>query len=100
MTDPSQAMQSFQQALRRGEIQLQPGVLDRNIYVYVDHPNGGSRLTYVRLEGKTVTAFVEFAQGEAIDGTVCFARGYAEPEAYRNQGRAKDAIRVALSEMQ
>lgn len=100
MTDPSHALESFQQALLHGEIQLQPGVLDRDIYVYVDQPKGGSRLTYVRLEGTTVTAFVEFAPCEPIEGTPCFSIGYAVPEAYRNQGRAKDAIRAAISEMQ
>jgi hypothetical protein len=47
-----------------------------------------------------VTAFVEFAPCEPIEGTPCFAIGYAVPEAYRNQGRAKDAIRAAISEMQ
>lgn len=100
MTDPSQALQSFQQALLHGGIQVQPGVLDRNIYVHFDRPNGGSRFTYVRLEGTTVTAFVEFASCEAIEGSPCFGIGYAVPEAFRNQGRAKDAIRAALSEMQ
>lgn len=100
MTDPTNALQSFQQALLHGGIQLQPGVLDRDIYVYFDRPNGGSRFTYVRLAGTTVTAFVEFASCEAIEGTTCFAIGYAVPEAYRNQGRAKNAIRAAISEMQ
>jgi hypothetical protein len=100
MTDPSHALESFQQALLHGGIQLQPGVLDREIHVSFDQPNGGSRFTYVRLEGTTVTAFVELAPCEPIDGTPCFSIGYAVPQAYRNQGRAKDAIRAALSEMQ
>lgn len=47
-----------------------------------------------------MTAFVEFAQCEAVEGTLCSGIGYAVPEAYRNQGRAKDAIRAAVSEMQ
>jgi len=100
MTDPTNALQSFQQALLRGGIQLQPGVLDRDIYVYFDRPKGGSRFTYVRLEDTTVTAFVEFASCEAIEGTPCFAIGYAVREAHRNQGRAKNAIRAAISELQ
>jgi hypothetical protein len=91
MTDPTNALQSFQQALLHGGIQLQPGVLDRDIYVYFDRPKGGSRFTYVRLEDTTVTAFVEFASCEAIEGTPCFAIGYAVPEAHRNQRRAKNA---------
>jgi hypothetical protein len=100
MTDPTNALQSFQQALLHGGIQLQPGVLDRDIYVYFDRPKGASRFTYVRLEDTTVTAFVEFASCEAIEGTPCFAIGYAVPEAHRNQGRAKNAIRAAISELQ
>ena len=100
MTVPTNALQSFQQTLLHGGIQLQPGVLDRDIYVYFDRPKGGSRFTYVRLEDTTVTAFVEFASCEAIEGTPCFAIGYAVPEAHRNQGRAKNAIRAAISELQ
>jgi hypothetical protein len=100
MTDPANALQSFQQALLHGGIQLQPGVLDKGIHVYFDRPKGASRFTYVRLEDTTVTAFVEFASCEAIEGTPCFAVGYAVPEAYRNQGRAKDVIRAGISEMQ
>ena len=100
MTDPTNALQSFQRALLQGEIQLQPGVLDKGIHVYFDRPKGGRRFTYVRLAGTTVTAFVEFASCEAIEGTPCFAIGYAVPEAYRNEGRAKDAIRAAISELQ
>jgi hypothetical protein len=100
MTAPTNALQSFQQALLHGGIQLQPGVLDKGIHVYFDRPKGGSRFTYVRLAGTTVTAFVEFASCEAVEGTPCFAVSYAVPEACRNQGRAKDAIRAAISEMQ
>lgn len=47
-----------------------------------------------------MTAFVVFALCEPIEGTPCFAIGYAVPEAYRNQGRAKKAISAAIAEMQ
>src|ERR1700722_4862814 len=100
MTDPSNALRSFQQELLRSGIQLPCGVLDKNLYVHVDEPNGERRFTFVRLEGKTVTAFVEFGSCEPIEGTRCFAIGYAVPEAYRNQGRAKEAVSAAISEMQ
>ena len=68
MTDPLNALQSFQQALLRGEIQPQRGVLDKNIYVYVDQPEGETRFTYVRLEGKTVTAFVSSLRASLLKG--------------------------------
>jgi RimJ/RimL family protein N-acetyltransferase len=100
MTDPTTALQSFQQELLRGAMQLRPGVLDKNLYLHVDNPNGQTRFTYVKLKGKkTVTAFVEFATCEPIEGRPCFALGYAVPEAYRKQGRAKEAVSAAMSEM-
>jgi len=100
MTDPSNALQSFQQALLRGGMQLRRGVLDPDLYLYVDNPNGETRFTYVKLEGRTVTALVSFALCDPIEGMSCFSIGYAVPEAYRNQGRAKEAISAAISEMQ
>lgn len=100
MTDPSNALQSFQHFFLTGKIQLEPGRLDTNLYSYVDEMDGTTRFTFVRLEGKTVTAFVVVAQDGAIEGKPCFAIGYAVPEAYRNQGRAKEIVRAALAEMQ
>lgn len=100
MTDPSNALRSFQGELLRGAIQLRRGVLDRNLYLHVDNPDGETRFTYVTLQGRTVTALVIFALVPPIEGTPCFGIGYAVPEAYRNQGRAKGAISAAISELQ
>jgi hypothetical protein len=36
MTDPFDALTSFQQALANGEIDLQAGELDPDLFVYVD----------------------------------------------------------------
>jgi RimJ/RimL family protein N-acetyltransferase len=47
-----------------------------------------------------VTAFVVFALVQPIEGKHCFALGYAVPEAYRNQGRAKEVVTVAIAELQ
>jgi hypothetical protein len=100
MTDPSNALQSFQQEYLRGRIQLQRGVLDQDLYLHVDNPNGETRFTYVKLEDRTVTALIIFASVDPIKGSPCFGIGYAVPKAYRNQGRAKQAISAAISEMQ
>ena len=100
MTDPSNALQSFQHFLLTGKIRLEPGRLDTNLYSYVDEVDGTTRFTLVRLEGKTVTAFVVFAQDGTIEGKPCFAIGYTVPEAYRNQGRAKEVVGAAIAEMQ
>jgi len=99
MTDPSHALASFQQALSAGELQLQRGQLDREVWVLLDHPTGSPRFAYVRVDKGVVTAFVVLASVEPIDGMPCFQIGYAVPAAYQNQGRAKDLVRASLAEL-
>jgi hypothetical protein len=99
MTDPTTAMQSFQVALLNGSIKIQPGMLDPKLYVHFDNPEGKPRITYVRLEGNTVTAFAEFVEWERINGSRCWNIGYATPEEYRRQGRAKEIVIAAISNL-
>lgn len=99
MTDPASTLPSLQQAILRGQIKLCRAALDPDLYLHVDYPLGDLRHTYVRLHGKTVTACVMFALSPPIKGKPCFGIAYAVPEAYRNQGRAKDAVKAAISEM-
>jgi hypothetical protein len=99
MTDPTDALLSFQQAIREGAIQLRRGELDRELFFHLDHPNGHARFTYVRLERQTVTAFVNMTVADPIDGTPCLQIGVAVPVKYRRQGRAKNAIEAAIAEL-
>ena len=99
MTDPSDALVSFQQALRRGDIDLHSGAIDPRVFLHVDRPDGAMRFTYVTLDGDTVTAFVEFVQVEPIDDVLCFQVGWAVPIAFRNQGRAVGIMRAAVVEL-
>ena len=99
MTDPRNALRSFQQEVLLHEPQLKRAVLDPSLYVHIDTPNGEIRVTFVRLEGKTVTALVSFSEGEPIDGIHCYNIGYAVAEAYRNQGRAKEIVTAAITEL-
>ncbi|HEY0281331.1 MAG TPA: hypothetical protein VGC27_01770, partial [Rhizomicrobium sp.] len=99
MTDPSDALNSFQQALRHGEVRPQRCETDSNLFVHLDHPNGEVRITYVRIYHETVTALASFILGAPIDGLPCFSIGYAVPEKFRNQGRAKDIIEAGIAEM-
>jgi RimJ/RimL family protein N-acetyltransferase len=99
MTDPMNALLSFQQEFLVLKPKLKPARTDRNLHLYVDTPNGEIRVTFVRLEGKTVTALVSFAEGEPIDGIHCYNIGYAIAEAYRNQGRAKEIVAAAIKEL-
>jgi len=100
MTDPSTALESFQEAYDGGHIRLKKCSLDTKLYFFADEAMGSRRHTYMRVENaKTITAFVILAWTESIDGTPCLAIGYAVPEKFRKQGRAKDAVRAALAEM-
>ena len=100
MTDPANAMHSFQEELVRGTIKLQDGSVNAGIHLHADNPEGVSRFSYVRLENGTVTAFVSFVPVDPIEGKICFSIGYAVPEQYRNQGRAKKVVSMAMAEMQ
>lgn len=100
MTDPTTALNSFQEALLKGVIPLQQCNVYSDLYVYRDVPAPNvSRITYVRLEGTVVTAYVAFADCAPIGRTRCFQIGYAVPEAYRSQGRAKEIVRMAIAEI-
>ena len=99
MTDPMNALLSFQQEFLVHEPKLKRTLLDPNLYVHIDTPNGEIRVTFVRLDGKTVTALVSFSEGEPIDGIHCYNIGYAVAEAYRNRGRAKEIVTAAIREL-
>ena len=99
MTDPGNAVDSFQKVFSDGRIKLQKGSLDSDLYLFYDAPKGTPRFTYVRLEEKTVTAFVEFVPWDPIDGLRCMHIGYAVPEAYRGKGRATEIVTAAIAEL-
>ena len=100
LTDPFPALQSIQQAYAAGQINLQRGRVDRDLYVFVDQPNGEPRFNYVRLSGQTVTCLVEFAVTLPVEGSPCFQVGYAVDPAYRRQGLAKHLLPAAITELQ
>ena len=95
-------MKSFQQELRRGSIAIQVARTDPNLFVHRDAPNGPPeyRFTYVRMEGKMVTAMVIFAAQPPEDGKPYFAVGYAVPKRFQKQGRGKDVLIAGLADMQ
>ena len=65
MTDPMNALRSFQQELLVHEPKLKSSRSDPKLYVHFDAPKGEMRLTFVRLEGKDVTALVSFDRERA-----------------------------------
>lgn len=99
LPDVAGALKSFQQALDAGEVHIQPGTLDGQLFVHMDRPNGETRLTYVRLERKKVTAMVQFIPCDSVEGEPCFNVGWAVPEEIRGQGRAGEAFIAAVKEL-
>lgn len=99
MTDPSDALTSFQEALNAGLVKLQSGEIDPAIFVHLDHPNGRPRFTYVRLQERIVVSLVMFVVVEPLDGIPCFHIGYAVPARFRGMGLAKSTIRAAVNEL-
>lgn len=99
MTDPSDAMKSFQAALSNGQLRLQQCDLDGDLFVHLDHPNDKPRFTYVRLLDSAVTAFVMLVLADPIDGIPCFQIGYAVPEPCRRRGFARSAVSAAIDEL-
>jgi hypothetical protein len=99
MVDPYDALTSFQRALDSGQLRLQRGSIDTDLFVHADSPNGKHRFIYIRLEGQTITAMATAVMTDPIKGVLCFQLGVAVPKAFRSQGRAKDAVNAAIIEL-
>jgi hypothetical protein len=96
-TDSTAALQAFQRDL--DSLTLTPGATDPGLFYHLDEPNGVTRLAFVRLTGRTVTALAAFFASPPIDGVMVFNGFYAVPAALRNQGRGKDILASALRQM-
>lgn len=99
MTDPFDALTSFQQALLDGEISLRTCELDPKLFVHLDRPTDVPRFTYVRLDRQTVTALAIIVPIEPMHGLPCFHLGVAVPEAHRGKGYAKSVVLAAIAEL-
>jgi hypothetical protein len=99
VTDPFKALTSFQQALLDGEINLRAGELDPHLFLHADQPTGVTRLTYVRLDRKSVTAMAILVGTEPMHGLPCFQAGVAVPIALRGKGYAKSVLAAAMAEL-
>ena len=100
MADPHAGMASFQQALRRGILQLAPVKGHNDLYSHFDVPAPDvGRLTYVRLDkAKNVKAFVACIMNGTVEGHPCVSLGYAVPEELRAQGLAKQIVKDVIQD--
>jgi GNAT superfamily N-acetyltransferase len=100
MTDPSDALSSFQAAYEAGLLQreLLPGLVDKTLHLHVDKPNGTPRFIYLRIERGVITAMAIIASAELVGDVACVQIGYAVHENYRGEGRAKALVKSAVAE--
>lgn len=99
LPDLTSAMKSFEKALVTGEIAVQACALDSKLFLHLDKPNGESRLTYVRLDEKTVTALAMFIKCDPVEGQPCFNVGWAVPEKFQGKSRAAEVFKAAVNEL-
>ncbi|MCD9096693.1 GNAT family N-acetyltransferase [Luteimonas fraxinea] len=100
LTDPTPAMQSFQDVLRQG-LPVERGRVDPNVGFYMDTDprHAHSRFVYVYRDGLTVKAYACFVPYERQEGSPVFAVGYAVPDAYRGHGLAKAVFAAGIAEL-
>lgn len=99
MTDPHNGLLSFQQALDEGIIKPTRCNLHPDLAVLQDSADGVPRLTYALIENGLVKATVVGVMAEPIEGTPCFALGYAVAEQFRNKGLAKEVLQKVIEEI-
>lgn len=98
LVNPMDAMKTFEPALQSGAIRVQPGEVDPNLFVHLDHPNGETRLTYARFKNGSLSALAIIIPTERYEGLPCFQVGYAVPQHLRKRGLGKDVARAAIAE--
>lgn len=96
--DPLAALQRLQRDLHR--LTLQRSQIDPDLLFLLDQPGGLTRITFMRLQGRTVTAMAMFFATGASEDSLTFHAFFAVPEALRNQGRAKDILSAALRQIE
>jgi hypothetical protein len=98
MTDPSDALPSFQEALRTGEISLQATKSDPDLGIYFDRPNDSMRMTYAYVQQGVVVAIAMIVQQDFEEGRPCFHLGYAVHEGHRREGWGKRIASASVAD--
>lgn len=99
MTDPMNALRSFQQALSQGIIAPQRAELHHDLLFLVDDANGETRFSYALVKGDHVVALVTFIPAAPMNSFPCLNAGYAVDEVCRSQGYGKEVTQKAFDEL-
>lgn len=98
IVNPMDALKTFEPALKRGELEVEPGRLDTSLIVHHDRPNGEMRITYAKMNGSTVSALAIIIPADRYEGLPVFQIGYAVPQHLRKRGLAKGIAQSAMNE--
>jgi hypothetical protein len=99
ITDPHNALLSFQKALLSGTIKPKRCKVRRELYYLRDKPTPDTlRMTYAMVAGRQVKALAIFMENEPYEGKRCFGIGYAVAVHHRGQGLAKAVVEASLEE--
>ena len=98
IVNPMDALKTFEPALKRGELQVEPGRLDPSLIVHHDRPNGEMRMSYAKMNGSTVSALAIIIPADRHEGLPVFQIGYAVPQHLRKRGLAKSIAQSAMDE--
>lgn len=99
MTNPNDALVSFQEYLPMLMPRIQRGTLHREVFVYADEVGDTTRFTYATLRSNVVVAVAIVVMDTPEDGWMYFDLGYAVAEPFRGGGHAKSLVNAALEEM-
>ncbi|HBN8007324.1 TPA: N-acetyltransferase [Pseudomonas aeruginosa] len=99
ITDPHNALVSFQKALLSGTIKPKRCKVCRELYFLRDKPTPDTiRMTYAQVVGRQVKALAMYVEVAPYEGKRCFNVGYAVAVPYRKQGLAKALLTSSLEE--
>ncbi|WP_323117046.1 GNAT family N-acetyltransferase [Klebsiella quasivariicola] len=99
MTDPHNALVSFQSALQLGLFQPSTCKIHKELAFWYDIPNDSPRFTYALLDkNNVVKAMALLVLAEPCDDGPCFNVGYAVAESFRGQGLAYEILEKSLEE--
>ena len=97
--DMLKALADRQLSLAHGELHLRPAASLPGLYACAREEDAGPVLSYILVEGKKVTAMVNFRPRAAIKGDPAYNIELAVPEDRRGSGRGLDAVSAALLEL-
>lgn len=101
LTDPMDALESLEPAIRHGAVTMQPCEVHDDLQVLLDRPDGASlRITYAMISGAGIVKGIAiFTPVEPIDGVVTFGLGYAVAQQFRGEGLAAEIVTKAIEEL-